>query len=171
MLFAISKLLLLVFIILILLDYIILFSGAGLNMQRIVPDSFSNGDENKVEIIITNRYPFKVKLGVIDELPEQFQKRNFLVSAVVSGSGRQSILYSLRPVERGEYHFHSINAFVKSPLGFVVKRIRTETGQMVKVLPTYLSLRQFELLAHSNNLAEAGTKKIRASRDRHGDPA
>jgi uncharacterized protein (DUF58 family) len=161
MLFAISKLVLLVFIILVLLDYIILFSGAGLNMQRIVPDSFSNGDENKVEIVITNRYPFKVKLGVIDELPEQFQKRNFLVSAVVSGSGRQSIVYSLRPVERGEYHFHSINAFVKSPLGFVVKRIRTETGQMVKVLPSYLSLRQFELLAHSNNLAEAGTKKIR----------
>jgi uncharacterized protein (DUF58 family) len=32
---------------------------------------------------------------------------------------------------------------------------------MVKVLPSYLSLRQFELLAHSNNLAEAGTKKIR----------
>lgn len=32
---------------------------------------------------------------------------------------------------------------------------------MVKVLPSYLSLRQFELLAHSNNLAEAGTRKIR----------
>ena len=64
-------------------------------------------------------------------------------------------------MERGEYHFHSINAFVKSPIGFVVRRIRIETEQVVKVLPSYLSLRQFELLAHSNNLAEAGTKKIR----------
>lgn len=130
-------------------------------MQRVLPDSFSNGDENKVEISVINKYTFKARLALIDELPEQFQKRDFLVSAGIAGGEQQSIVYSLRPVERGEYHFHSINAFVKSPLGFVVRRIRTETEQMVKVLPSYVSLRQFELLAHSNNLAEAGTKKIR----------
>lgn len=160
-LFVISKLLLLVFVALVILDYIILFSGGGLKMQRNISDSFSNGDENVVEIRVANEYPFKVRLQVIDELPEQFQNRDFLVTAVIPGSGEQSIQYSLRPVERGEYRFKSINAFAKSPLGFVVKRIRTETDQMVKVLPSYVSLRQFELLAHSNNLAEAGTKKIR----------
>lgn len=159
--FIVSKLVLLVFVVIVFLDYVILFSGAGLNMQRILPDSFSNGDENKVEILIKNKYPFKVWLSIIDELPEQFQKRDFLVHAFVGGGVQQSIIYSLRPVERGEYHFHSVNVFVRSPLGFVVRRIKTETAQTVKVLPSYLSLRQFELLAHSNNLAEAGTKKIR----------
>ena len=160
-LFPISQLVLLVFVLLVLLDYVILFSGAGLNMHRILPDTFSNGDENKVEIVIKNRYPFKVRINVIDELPEQFQKRNFLQPATIGGGAESNISYYLRPVERGEYHFHDINAFVRSPLGFVVRRIRTETQQMVKVLPSYLSLRQFELLAHSNNLAEAGTRKIR----------
>ena len=160
-LFPISKVVLLVFVLLIGLDYVILFSGAGLNMHRILPDTFSNGDDNKVEIVIKNRYPFKVRINVIDELPDQFQKRNFLQTAIISGGAEETILYHLRPVERGEYHFHTINAFVKSPLGLVVRRIKTDTEQMVKVLPSYLALRQFELLAHSNNLAEAGTKKIR----------
>ena len=32
---------------------------------------------------------------------------------------------------------------------------------MVKVLPSYLALRRFELIAYSSNLAEAGSKKIR----------
>jgi uncharacterized protein (DUF58 family) len=32
---------------------------------------------------------------------------------------------------------------------------------MVKVLPSFMALRQFELLAYSNNLAEAGSRKIR----------
>ena len=160
-LFALSKVVLLVFVLLVALDYMILFSGAGLNMRRILPDNFSNGDDNKVEIVIKSRYPFTVRIHVIDELPDQFQKRNFLQRAIIGGGAEETILYHLRPVERGEYHFHAINAFVKSPLGFVVRRIRTETEQMVKVLPSYLALRQFELLAHSNNLAEAGTKKIR----------
>lgn len=160
-LFTISKLSLLVFVVLTTFDYLIVFFGGGVMLQRFLPDSFSNGDENKIEISISNGYSFKIVLKLIDELPQQFQKRDFLVRAMVPGGGTQSVIYHLRPVERGEYHFQSLNAFVKSPLGFVVRRIRIESPQMVKVLPSYLSLRQFELLAHSNNLAEAGTKKIR----------
>lgn len=151
----------LIFVVLVVFDYLIVFFGGQLELCRTLPDSFSNGDENKVEIRLSNRYSFKVAVKLIDELPEQFQKRDFLVRVSIIGGGEESVVYSLRPVQRGEYNFQSINAFVKSPLAFVVRRIRAEKPQMVKVLPSYLSLRQFELLAHSNNLAEAGTKKIR----------
>jgi uncharacterized protein (DUF58 family) len=160
-LFAMAKLVLLLFGVLVVLDYMILFNGARVEMDRLLPDSFSNGDENDIEIIVRNKYPFRIKVNIIDEIPQQFQKRDFLVKTIVGGGAQQNIRYNLRPVERGEYLFHAINAFVKSPLGFVVRRIKTEADQMVKVLPSYISLRQFELLAHSNNLAETGTKKIR----------
>jgi uncharacterized protein (DUF58 family) len=43
----------------------------------------------------------------------------------------------------------------------VIRRIVASTEQTVKVLPSYLQLRQFELLAYSNNLSEAGSRKIR----------
>jgi uncharacterized protein (DUF58 family) len=160
-LFPISQVVLLLFTFLVLLDYTILFSERGLNMHRELSESFSNGDDNRVDVILKNKFPFKVEVKIIDELPEQFQKRNFLVKTSIPGGQEERIHYYLRPVERGEYHFRGINGFVKSPLGFVVRRIRIGMEQMVKVLPSYISLRQFELLAHSNNLAEAGTKKIR----------
>ena len=32
---------------------------------------------------------------------------------------------------------------------------------MVKVLPSYLLMKKYELLAHSSNIAEAGSKKMR----------
>jgi uncharacterized protein (DUF58 family) len=159
--FIVSKILLILFAVLIVLDYIILFSRKGIQMRRLVPDNFSNGDQNNVEITLTNEYPFRIRARIIDEIPVQFQLRDFLVSLVVDGYSEKQIRYNLRPVERGEYHFKAINAFIKSPIGLVVRRVTTTAEQMVKVLPSYLSLRQFELLAHSNNLAEAGTKKIR----------
>jgi len=159
--FILAKLGLLLFVLMILLDYLVVFLGGGIHMERILLDSFSNGDDNTVEIVLRNKYSFKAWIKIIDELPEQFQKRDFLFTAIIERGAEKNIQYLVRPVERGEYEFHDINAFIKSPLGFVVRRIRTETVQMVKVLPSYLSLRQFELLAHSNNLAEAGTKKIR----------
>lgn len=36
-----------------------------------------------------------------------------------------------------------------------------DAQRTVKVLPSYLLLKQYELMAHSNNLAEAGNRKIR----------
>jgi len=148
-------------VLMVLFDYILLFSRRGLKIERIMAERFSNGDNNKVELSITNRYHFRISIKVIDEIPVQFQQRDFLVDAVLNSGEQKNIVYMLRPVERGEYVFHDTNVFVKSPLQLVVRRIKNEGHQVVKVLPSYLALRQFELLAYSNNLAEAGSRKIR----------
>lgn len=144
------------------LDYgLLFFRKEGLRIERRVSDRFSNGDINKVQLFITNRFHFRIQVNIIDEIPVQFQQRDFSVSAALHSDETQNIVYTLRPVERGEYIFHDTNVFVKSPLQLVVRRIRSEGEQMVKVLPSYLPLRQFELMAYSNNLAEAGSRKIR----------
>src|SRR5689334_9282260 len=79
-LFAVSQILLIALTILVLLDYLVLFSGGkGLDIKRIHADRFSNGDENKVQISILNRYQFPVTLSIIDELPVQFQNRKFKI--------------------------------------------------------------------------------------------
>lgn len=161
-LFLLSKLVLLLFAILVILDYGSLFLPANpVSLERITSDRFSNGDDNKVEILILNNYPFRIRASIIDEVPEQFQARNFLLHTVVNSRDRQSVNYLLRPVERGEYQFNAIRLFAKSPLQLIIRRITKNTRQVVKVLPSYFSLRQFELKAHSSNLTEAGNKKIR----------
>lgn len=161
-LYQVAQIALLFIVVMVLLDYSVLFfRKSHLEVQRIVPDRFSNGDINKVQLVIKNLYPFKIDVKVIDEIPEQFQKRNFVLKTKLSGDEQQRLIYNLRPVERGEYFFHDINVFVKSPLRLVVRREKVQAHQMVKVLPSYMSLRQFELLAYSNNLAEAGNRKIR----------
>lgn len=161
-LFRIAQLCCLFLLILVLLDYAILFlNRKSVVAVRVLSERFSNGDSNKVQLELKSHYPFRVHLKIIDEIPVQFQRRNFVLQASIGGGGQQQLVYHLRPVERGEYTFHDINLFIKSPLNLVVRRITTEQEQMVKVLPSYLSLRQFELLAYSNNLAEAGSRKIR----------
>ncbi|NML22518.1 DUF58 domain-containing protein [Pseudoflavitalea sp. G-6-1-2] len=148
---------------LVLLDFLLLFvRKQGVQASRDMADRFSNGDENTVKIRLKNQYQFRVSVKLIEELPVQFQKRDFLLKTSL-GSREETVLqYKLRPVERGEYIFHFLNVFVKTPLGFVIRRYQ-EGGEetMVKVLPSFLALRQFELRAISNNLADAGNRKIR----------
>lgn len=158
----IAKLLLAVFFLLVFIDYLVLFSKKnGITAQRILPERFSNGDENPVQIDLANTYSFKTNIKIIDELPVQFQERDFLLHQQLAADEQKHLSYSLRPVERGEYIFNDLNIFVSSPLQLIVRRYKIPSKQTVKVYPSYLSLRKFDLVAYSNNLAEAGNRKIR----------
>ncbi len=159
-LFTITKILFWMFVATVVLDYIILFSSAnGVTARRQVPDRFSNGEENQVEIHVISKFPFKTHLTIIDELPVQFQERDFKIE--LSDHKSSFIVYVVRPVERGEYDFLDTLVFVKSPLQLVVRRINTGIHHRVKVMPSFVDLRKFELMAYSNNLAEAGSRRIR----------
>ncbi|MET0243077.1 MAG: DUF58 domain-containing protein [Flavitalea sp.] len=161
-LFIITKLLLAVFAVLVLLDYAILFfSASRVTGKRITGERFSNGDENTVNLELKNEFPFKAQLKIIDELPDQFQQRKFLLRSNIGGNAELTLPYSLRPVERGEYQFYKTHVFAKTPIGLVVRRFSSDNDVMVKVMPSFVNLRNYELLAYSNNLAEAGSRKIR----------
>ena len=161
-LFNIAKIALAALFIFMLIDYLILFfRKQPLFLDRKMADRFSNGDQNNVDIDITNNYSFSIDVAIIDELPDQFQIRDFLLKASLKANEPRVLNYQLRPTERGEYFFHNINVFIKSPIQLIVRRKIFDAKTMVKVLPSYLLLRKYELLAHSSNLAEAGSKKMR----------
>lgn len=143
-------------------DYVLLFyKKEGLQAQRILPEKFSNGDENAVEITINNNYPFKINSKTIDELPFQFQKRNFLVERSIDSKTDIAFEYLLEPKERGEYHFGSLNVFADSPIGLVSRRFSFQKDAMLPSYPSFIHLRKYELIALQNEFLIGGIKKIR----------
>lgn len=161
-LFAFSKLLVLFLALVVVLDYLVLFARKDpVLVQRDLPERFSNGDDNMVKLIMSHRYPFRVRLRIIDELPDQFQLRDFSLFCHVNPGESKELTYSLRPVERGEYHFHAVNVFIRSPFGLLVRRKILPMDKMVKVMPSFLQIKQYELLTWTNDLAESGNKRMR----------
>jgi len=161
-LLGVAKLLLGAIVILVLLDAVAVFSkNNGVFARRSLAEKLSNGSPNPIFIYLENRYPYAVKLEIIDELPFQFQKRdtNFLVQ--IPKGQTQLLEYQLRPVRRGEYVFGAINVYVNGPLQFVKKRYRFAQDQAVPVYPSFIQMRQYELLAAANSVSELGVKRIR----------
>ena len=160
--FAIVKLLTLLLVTLTLLDTIVLFAAKhGVVGKRVLPEKFSNGDENPVNLIINNYYTFNVNISIIDEIPEQFQARDFNIKRQLKASSVSEIEYKLRPVERGEYHFGKLNIYVTSVFGLIARRFIYDDMAMVPTYPSFMQLRKYDLLAISNNLHQYGIKKIR----------
>ena len=144
------------------LDILILFSSKnGVEAERTTPEKLSNGDENSIVINIKNFYTFSISVKVIDEIPFQFQVRNFEMKRKIKNASQDEFQYQLRPTERGEYFFGNLNVYVSSPLRLISKRYKFNKDQMVPTYPSYIQLRKYDLIAFSNNLFQYGVKKIR----------
>lgn len=143
------------------IDLILLFKQKGMLASRVLPEKLSNGDDNPIEITLQNNYNFKADLVLIDELPFQYQKRDFEIKTQLKKHDKKKITYTLRPLERGEYYFGSLNIYVNSPIGLVTRRFQFAKDAMVPNYPSFLQLRKYMLLAFSNKLFEYGLKKIR----------
>ena len=101
---------------------IIFINKEGINAQRILPEKLSNGDENSVKVDIINNYNFNINTKIIDEIPFQFQKRDFLIKKNIESGNNTYFEYILEPKERGEYSFGNLNVYVNSPIGLVSRR-------------------------------------------------
>lgn len=161
-LFELGLILLGLLLLLVLIDILLLFRvKEGVKASRRMADVFSNGDENKIHLEIQSDYPFAISADLLDEVPVQFQARDFLLPLTLEANEKKQLVYSLRPVSRGEYQFGNIIILVKSPLSLAERKYNLPAQKTVVVWPAFHSLRQYELLAHNATTSDIGNRKIR----------
>lgn len=161
-LFFVAKLLLISFITVIFVETFILFTRQkNIFAERVLSDRLSNGDDNEVKIILSNNYTFDINIKIIDELPFIFQIRDFEISSKVKQGNTKIFSYIIHPVKRGEYQFGYLNVFISTILNIVSRRLRFDQNKNVKVYPSYVQMRKYQIMAISDRLMEVGIKKVR----------
>jgi uncharacterized protein (DUF58 family) len=132
-----------------------------LEAQRQIPDKLSNGDDNTIGIKVTNNFPFSITTQLIDEIPFQFQKRDFIHTVKLKALSTENFEYKLRPTTRGEYLFGKLNIYAKTPINLSSRRFIFCENVTVSTYPSFIQLRKYDVMAFSNNLIEFGLKRIR----------
>jgi len=136
-----------------------LYRKNGFLASREVAQKFSNSDANPVRIRLTNLYSFIIHTDIIDEIPEQFQKRDFLKSWTVQANSKDKFSYTLTPVKRGEYRFGFLNCYVSSRLKLVKRRFRFENESLVKVYPSFMQMRALDFMAIDQKIGPIWNEK------------
>ncbi len=153
-----------VFISLVIIDVILIYAVApknGIIATRNMSERFSNGDKNKVLIEVESIFSFTISIEIIDEVPVQFQLRDFSHKIKLEPGKRYSWAYYLVPLKRGEYEFGALNVYVTGIIGFFSRKYAFGKNVTVKVYPSYFQMKKYEIMAISNRLSEVGIKKIR----------
>lgn len=157
-----AHILLILCLIILAVDIFLLFGKkSALLARRTLPEKLSNGDQNEILVSVKNNYPIPISVRIIDEIPFQFQKRDFLLSRQMKSGEDVVFQYPLVPKARGNYHFGKLNAFVRSQLLFISRRFIFQEGESLPCYPSFIHLRKYELMALQNEFMMGGLKKIR----------
>lgn len=160
--FSLAKILSLLFGILILIDIYLLFAnGRKIKANRTTPEKFSNGDDNQIKINIKNEYNFDCELTILDELPAILQIRDTAWHRKIEKDNSLEFQYVLKPNKRGNYNFGALNILTESPLKLVRRRYQFDQSQDVKVYPSFLNMRNQELIAFNRKSQDHGSKRMR----------
>jgi uncharacterized protein (DUF58 family) len=161
-LFTIAVLLLIFLSIAVLIDFFLLYSRKGaLSGVRNLPERLSNGDDNRIVVELSNNYHFRIRCTVIEELPFQFQERKWKRDVEIDASTVYELEYFLKPHERGTYEFGKINVYVEGPLKMIRRRYIFGEEHTVKVYPSYIQMRRYQLMATGAQQQQTGVKRMR----------
>jgi len=161
-LFPVTQVLLVLAVILVLVDFWLLFSEKELiQAKRRLPKILSLGAQNKVFVDVHNALSQSVFLEIIDELPVQMQKRDFRIELGLDAKQTETIMYELRPLKRGEYQFGALNIYVSSRFRLIQRRVQFVAPMSVPVYPSIIQMKQLELKAFDRVTSQKGIKKIR----------
>ena len=162
LLFPLAQASLVVFAVVCLVDGFLLFNKQlQVRAERQAASILSLGDDNPIDLLLTSSAGIRLSVEVIDELPEQFQIRDFAVKLTLGPFASTRHRYFLRPVVRGEYVFGSIHVYVSSVLGILRRRISHGEETRIPVYPSVIQMRKYELSTIARTASEYGVKKVR----------
>ena len=161
-LFPVAQTLLVATIAITIADALLLFAkNTRVVARRIVPKILSLGDNQTIHLEVENHSNLALTTTLIDELPMQFQKRDFELSMKLQAGEARKTDYALRPTERGEYHFGDINIFIASLIGLIQRRIIQPATTTVPVYPSVIQMKKYEFKGLHQIAHGFGLKKIR----------
>ncbi len=161
-LFPVAKALFVVAIGMVLADAVLLFSKKEMvAARRETPHIYSLGDANPVRIFLENKTKLALDLLVTDELPAQFQRRDFEVPLHLASGAAQKIHFELTPFERGNFEFGQTHLFLRTKIGLLERRVSFGKTEKVAVYPSIIQMKKYELRSFQRTSTEQGIKRLR----------
>jgi uncharacterized protein (DUF58 family) len=143
-------------------DIVILFlQKPRVEAQRSMTKMLSLGDDNTIQLDIRNDSNLQLYFELFEELPYQFQQRNFKIQTSLAAHGSTTLHYTVRPAKRGEYDFGYLNAIAKTRLGIIARRLQLAQPQMTPVYPSIIQMKKYELIAFAKISTSDGIRRLR----------
>ncbi len=129
--------------------------------KRELTKILSLSDENPCLVSLQYSGSQNLDFTFVDELPVQFQIRDFQKKGSFPLGEDVKIEYPLRPVKRGLYEFGDLLVFLKTQIGLLERKIILPAKEKIPCYPSIIQMDLYELMVFSADRNQVGIKKIR----------
>ncbi|MBP7641769.1 MAG: DUF58 domain-containing protein [Saprospiraceae bacterium] len=163
MFFVLAKIILGLYLLFIAYDISTLMIGTdAIKVNRKFNPVFSLDFPNSVNIVVFNQTKRYLKAQIYDEVPHRFaEQTKAAFNQTLLAQEETKCKYHLTPNHRGKYHFSDISVFILSKFQLFERKFRFESAAEVKVYPSIMLMKKYQLSAIEFDSMELGLKKQR----------
>jgi uncharacterized protein (DUF58 family) len=132
-----------------------------IELERIVADPLSLGEENLVRLRARSFARAPARLEVRDDPPPEFGGEPRWHALTLAPGGEAAARYHVRPRRRGDYCFEDLYLRSTGPLGLMRREASVASRREVRVFPNLIGIERWKLGLRRQRLEELGLHLVR----------
>ncbi|HEX9095757.1 MAG TPA: DUF58 domain-containing protein [Candidatus Dormibacteraeota bacterium] len=136
-------------------------STPGFMASRVLPQPFSLGEVQSVQLLVAHAGAAGLPAEVADHVPADLRPDRRLLSGVFDGEGLLHVEYTVEPPHRGAYRFGPVDLRCWRPGGWLIRQVRIRADEAAAVYPDVLAIKRYELMLRRGMRIMAGLRRAR----------
>jgi uncharacterized protein (DUF58 family) len=145
----------------VLADHAAALRASELRVQRRHHPRLYIGEDNAVELVVSNASRRVARIRLRDTPPAAFQTSAVFLEGEATPGGSSVFSYTTRPTGRGLYAFGTVTLRWRTPFGLLWRQRTLPLHEETAVYPNLLEVQKYDLLARKGLLREMGLRAAR----------
>lgn len=142
-------------------DLALLPGRSGFTVHRVMPEPFSLGEREDVQVIVESPAAAGLIATLADHAPSGLWAEPREVSGRFDRHGRLKLSYHTSSPKRGAYHFGAVDLQVSRDAGWWRRQVRLQHPDEVAVFPNIVAIKRIQLSLRRGLRAMAGLRRAR----------
>ena len=134
---------------------------SGFAASRVLPEPFSLGERQEVEVLVAHSGAAGLSAEVADHVPADLRPDRRIVAGRFDAQGLLGVEYTVQPPHRGRYRFGPVDVRCWRPQGLVMKQVRIKADEAASVYPDVLAIKRYELMLRRGMRIMMGLRRAR----------
>jgi len=134
---------------------------SGFMASRVLPEPFSLGEVQSVQVLVAHAEAAGLAAVVADHVPADLQPDRRTLTGTFGRDGLLGVEYTVQPPHRGSYRFGPVDLRCWRPGGWLIRQVRIEADEPAAVYPDVLAIKRYELMLRRGMRIMMGLRRAR----------
>src|SRR5438552_17859163 len=134
---------------------------SGFMASRVLPQPFSLGQVQSVQLLVAHANAAGLPAEVADHVPTDLRPDRRVLSGRFDPEGLLTVDYTVHPPHRGAYRFGPVDLRCWRPGGWLVRQVQIKADEAAAVYPDVLAIKRYELMLRRGMRIMAGLRRAR----------